>query len=123
MRIHQNRRYSKRSLAVALLMCCGAAAGYATLRVQAAQSNNHTASLKPASEKVAAKKPAKGKVSTKKSARNTRNRVRAQMAPTSGRISEIQSALATQGTYHGEVNGKWDAATVEAMRQFQSAHG
>ena len=45
------------------------------------------------------------------------------MAPTAARISEIQSALAAQGTYKGQPNGKWDPATVQAMKEYQSAHG
>ncbi len=45
------------------------------------------------------------------------------MAPTPERISEIQSALAAQGAYKGEPNGKWDDATIQAMKDFQSAHG
>jgi peptidoglycan hydrolase-like protein with peptidoglycan-binding domain len=45
------------------------------------------------------------------------------LAPTPTRIREIQSALAAQGTYKGEPSGKWDDATAESMKQFQSAHG
>ena len=45
------------------------------------------------------------------------------MAPTSARISEIQSALAAQGSYKGQPNGKWDDSTAQAMKEFQSAHG
>lgn len=45
------------------------------------------------------------------------------MAPTAQRISEIQSALATQGSFQGDANGRWDDATVAAMKQFQAAHG
>ena len=50
-------------------------------------------------------------------------KVRAQMAPTAARISEIQEALATHGTYQGEVTGKWDDNTVDAMKKFQSSQG
>jgi peptidoglycan hydrolase-like protein with peptidoglycan-binding domain len=45
------------------------------------------------------------------------------LAPTPSRISEIQAALSKEGAYQGEPNGKWDAATVDAMRQFQTDHG
>ena len=45
------------------------------------------------------------------------------MAPTSERISEIQSALATQGAFQGDPNGRWDSSTIDAMKQFQAAHG
>jgi peptidoglycan hydrolase-like protein with peptidoglycan-binding domain len=43
--------------------------------------------------------------------------------PSPERISEIQSALARGGYYHGDPNGKWDASTVDAMRKFQEDHG
>jgi peptidoglycan hydrolase-like protein with peptidoglycan-binding domain len=46
-----------------------------------------------------------------------------QKAPTSDRISEIQSALARDGYYQGDPNGKWDANTIAAMEKFQSANG
>jgi peptidoglycan hydrolase-like protein with peptidoglycan-binding domain len=50
-------------------------------------------------------------------------RVRGQKTPTADRISEIQAALSRDGSYVGEPNGKWDNATVEAMRRFQAGHG
>jgi len=50
-------------------------------------------------------------------------RERGQKAPTPERIREIQEALAKDGAYSGAPTGKWDAATSEAMRQFQVAHG
>src|SRR5689334_3542461 len=40
--------------------------------------------------------------------RRRKPRQRAQMAPTPQRISEIQSALASQGAYKAQPNGKWD---------------
>lgn len=45
------------------------------------------------------------------------------MAPTAQRISEIQSALASQGAYKAQPNGRWDAATIQAMKDFQASHG
>jgi peptidoglycan hydrolase-like protein with peptidoglycan-binding domain len=59
----------------------------------------------------------------KKSAKRSRRRERGQKAPTPDRISEIQQALAKDGSYGGKPNGKWDGATVEAMKKFQGAHG
>lgn len=49
--------------------------------------------------------------------------MRGQKAPTADRISEIQSALARDGSFDGTPNGKWDDATVEAMKKFQDSHG
>jgi peptidoglycan hydrolase-like protein with peptidoglycan-binding domain len=46
-----------------------------------------------------------------------------QKAPTPDRISEIQQALAKDGSFTGTPNGKWDDSTVEAMKKFQDAHG
>ncbi len=46
-----------------------------------------------------------------------------QKAPTPARISEIQSALARDGYYQGQPNGKWDSNTVSAMQKFQSGNG
>src|ERR1700685_1706963 len=46
-----------------------------------------------------------------------------QKAPTPARISEIQSALARNGYYQGQPNGKWDSNTVAAMQKFQSGNG
>jgi peptidoglycan hydrolase-like protein with peptidoglycan-binding domain len=58
-----------------------------------------------------------------RSAKKRKPRESVQMAPRPDRISEIQSALAAQGAYKGEPNGKWDDATAQAMKNFQSAHG
>ena len=59
----------------------------------------------------------------RKSARRLRTRERGQKAPTSDRISEIQQALAKDGSYAGSPTGKWDDSTVEAMKKFQESHG
>lgn len=56
---------------------------------------------------------------TRKSAR----RERGQKAPTTERISEIQVALAKDGSFDGKPNGKWDSSTIEATRKFQQGHG
>jgi|SRR5579859_1817590 len=59
----------------------------------------------------------------KRPAKKRKTRQRAQTAPTPARISEIQSALAAQGVYKAQPNGKWDAATIQAMKDYQNAHG
>lgn len=55
--------------------------------------------------------------------RHSSRRQPGQKAPTPDRISEIQSALAREGYYHGDPNGKFDANTVAALQKFQSANG
>jgi len=85
-----------------------------------------TAKKKPATTggtKVSSNSKASGsKVRTgKKTSRKSRQR--GQMAPTTDRISEIQTALAKDGSFKGTPNGKWDDSTVDAVKKFQSAHG
>jgi murein L,D-transpeptidase YcbB/YkuD len=46
-----------------------------------------------------------------------------QKAPTTERVSEIQAALARDGSFQGSPNGNWDDDTAAAMRKFQAAHG
>src|SRR5262249_10093739 len=46
-----------------------------------------------------------------------------QKAPSSERVSEIQSALAKDGSFTGPADGKWDEDTILAMRKFQASHG
>jgi peptidoglycan hydrolase-like protein with peptidoglycan-binding domain len=58
-----------------------------------------------------------------KSSRRSSRRERGQKAPAPDRISEIQQALAKDGSFVGAPNGKWDAATMDAMKKFQEAHG
>ena len=70
-----------------------------------------------ASGKAASSSASKARV------RHSRRRERGQKAPAPERISEIQQALAKDGSFTGKANGKWDAITVEAMKKFQSAHG
>jgi peptidoglycan hydrolase-like protein with peptidoglycan-binding domain len=61
--------------------------------------------------------------SPKKTRSRRQPRKRGQQAPTTDRISEIQTALAKDGSYIGEPTGKWDSNTVDAMRRFQAAQG
>jgi peptidoglycan hydrolase-like protein with peptidoglycan-binding domain len=64
-----------------------------------------------------------GSKSRRSSKKKSRRKERGQMAPTSDRITEIQQALAMEGSFTHEPNGKWDDNTVDAMRNFQSRHG
>ena len=59
---------------------------------------------------------------TKKSSRYSK-RQRGQQTPTTDRISEIQTALAKDGSYTGTPNGKMDDSTVAALRKYQAGHG
>jgi peptidoglycan hydrolase-like protein with peptidoglycan-binding domain len=58
-----------------------------------------------------------------KSSRKVSRRAPGQKAPAPDRISEIQTALAKDGSFSGKPNGKWDASTVDAMKKYQEAHG
>jgi len=58
-----------------------------------------------------------------KSSKKSQRRERGQKAPTPDRISEIQQALAKDGSFTGTPNGKWDAPSIDATRKFQEAHG
>src|SRR5579864_8804810 len=73
------------------------------------------------SHSTAAKTTAKhsktaGKHSKTKSAAAWRSR---QLAPTSDRYKEIQSALANKGYLNQPANGVWDSQSTEALRHFQ----
>lgn len=54
---------------------------------------------------------------------STKRQPPGQKAPTSDRVSEIQSALARGGYYQGDPTGKFDSNTVAALQKFQSAEG
>ncbi|MBZ5528463.1 MAG: peptidoglycan-binding protein [Acidobacteriia bacterium] len=71
----------------------------------------------PVSRKVSARK------STGKRSKGRAQQVRGQKAPAAERITEIQQALAKSGAYSGKPSGKWDAATVQAMKKFQEEQG
>src|SRR6266404_4421398 len=83
------------------------------------------ASLTPA-QAATPKKAASSKAGSTSHGRRSRRssrRERGQKAPTPDRISEIQQALAKDGSFTGKPNGKWDDSTIEATRKFQEAHG
>ena len=78
-------------------------------------------------QSAAPKKPTSSKAGSSahrsKSSKKSSRRERGQKAPTPERISEIQQALAKDGSFGGKPNGKWDDSTIEATRKFQEAHG
>jgi hypothetical protein len=72
----------------------------------AAQTSSTTAKKKKVSSKTKRKPKVKG-----------------QTAPTPDRIREIQTALQKDGSYDGQPTGKWDAATMDAMKKYQDKIG
>jgi peptidoglycan hydrolase-like protein with peptidoglycan-binding domain len=85
-----------------------------------------SATLTGAKATPRAAKPARsaaGKSRVKKSSKHSKRRERGQQAPAPERISEIQQALAKDGSFTGVPNGKWDDSTADAMRKFQGSHG
>lgn len=76
-------------------------------------------SAKPSGKNsTGAAKKASGKSSSKRARKQP-----GQKAPTADRVSEIQAALAKDGSFQGSPSGKWDDATAAAMRRFQASHG
>src|SRR5882672_2136383 len=98
-------------LALTLLLAAG-------LGVSAA-----AADAQPEPQKKSATSSSARKSHKKKSSRRMSRWERGQKVPAPDRISEIQQALAKDGSFTGTPNGKWDAPTVEAMKKFQDAHG
>jgi peptidoglycan hydrolase-like protein with peptidoglycan-binding domain len=97
-------------LALTLLVAAGMGVSATAAKGQGAAASK-SPSAKP--------KPKTRHATTKKTTR----REQGQKAPAPERISEIQTALAKDGSFGGNPNGKWDPATVDAMKKFQEAHG
>jgi peptidoglycan hydrolase-like protein with peptidoglycan-binding domain len=86
-------------------------------------SSSKAAPAKSPAAHPSSKRPASHS-SVKKATSSSRSRRQpGQKAPTNDRITEIQSALAKDGSFAGIPNGKWGDDTTAAMRKFQSAHG
>jgi peptidoglycan hydrolase-like protein with peptidoglycan-binding domain len=123
-------RYSTWSMAAVLLVTSAVSGHAATPNSGAADPSAAakpavTAAKKPAPASSATKKPSATPVHSTAKRHSTAHPallVHAQTAPAPSRISEIQTALAKDGAYQGAPNGRWDAATVDAMRQFQNEH-
>jgi hypothetical protein len=60
---------------------------------------------------------------SKASSRRKTKKVKGQEAPTPDRINEIQEKLASKGLFSDTPSGKWDDATVDAMKKFQTGQG
>ncbi len=92
----------------------------------AAKSGVSAASAAPAKPKSTASKASDqttAKTHLKKTSKHSKRRERGQKTPTPDRITEIQQALARDGSFTGASNGKWNDSTVEAMKKFQAGHG
>jgi peptidoglycan hydrolase-like protein with peptidoglycan-binding domain len=89
---------------------------------QAAPTNGQHSSA--ASSKKSAVKPS-GKSAARSSGKTSKKARKqpGQKAPTNDRITEIQTALARDGSFRGSPTGKWDDDTTAAMRKFQAGHG
>jgi peptidoglycan hydrolase-like protein with peptidoglycan-binding domain len=83
----------------------------------------NSAQAQSASKKKNSSSKAGAATHGKRTSRKPSRRERGQKAPTPDRISEIQQALAKDGSFTGKPNGKWDDSTIEATRKFQEAHG
>ena len=92
----------------------------AKAQTKSRKSSRHTTTRRPSS---AQKTHARTTSLKRKHYYRRSRRARGQQAPTADRISEIQTALAKDGSYAGAPNGKWDNATIEAMKRFQAGHG
>jgi len=104
-------------LALALLLAAAPGVFASALQTQ----NQSTPQNKPNQPKSGS--TSHSKKSPRKSSSKPRGRERAQKAPTPERITEIQQALAKNGAYTKNPNGKWDDSTVDAMKRFQESHG
>ena len=89
-------------------------AGIAQVKAQATTPAPKAAPTAPKSPARAARAPVR---------RPAPRRPRVQTAPARERIVGIQEALAGDGFYSGKPSGRWDAATSEAMKKFQTANG
>jgi peptidoglycan hydrolase-like protein with peptidoglycan-binding domain len=102
-------------LALTLLFAAGLGVSAVSGSAQSTSQKKSTASTSSSSSK--------NKSHKRKSAKQPSRWEKGQKVPTAARISEIQQALAKDGSFTGAPNGKWDDSTVDAMKKFQDAHG
>jgi anti-sigma28 factor (negative regulator of flagellin synthesis) len=84
-------------------------------------ANSLSAQTQTSTSKAKTATSSKAHTTTKKTSVR-KKKDKGQMAPTSDRITEIQQALAKDGSYSVAPTGKWDDNTVDAMRKFQTTH-
>jgi len=102
------------ALLISTLAGLGVPAGFG----QTANSSNSSAKKKTTATAASSHR---GSSSKKKVSAKSRKQP-GQKAPTTDRISEIQFALAKNGSFMGSPNGKWDDDSAAAMKKFQSSH-
>jgi peptidoglycan hydrolase-like protein with peptidoglycan-binding domain len=100
---------------LALIFAVGLGVSAEATRGQSTTAKRTTPSTSGAHKSTAKTPSKKGKKSSR--------RQPGQKAPTADRISEIQTALAKDGSFGGTPNGKWDDSTVSAMKKYQVVHG
>lgn len=111
-------------LAAGIVVCAAAFGVHAGAQTASGTGRAKTPSTTATQAPKPAVKPSPSSTAAKKTVAAKRPvRPRIQMAPTPDRIEEIQAALASAGSYHGDPNGKWDQATIDAMKDFQGSHG
>lgn len=98
-------------LLTALLIAAGLAWGQAQKKSAATKSATKTAAKKSTAKKSTAKRRA-----TTSRRTTWRNR---QTAPEPQRYREIQQALVDKGYLEGPATGRWDQASIDALRRFQ----
>jgi murein L,D-transpeptidase YcbB/YkuD len=87
-------------------------------------SSAHSTSTNQAKKPTAVVKPVSiSKTGKKKPSSSRTVRARMQTAPTADRIREIQAALAEADSYKGQPSGKWDDASINALKHFQQVNG
>lgn len=108
-----------------LLAALLAGAGLSWSQAQKKKSTAGAAAKKTSTLKTAAS--SKKRASTKKRTTSARRRTPArgatwrsrQLAPEPERYREIQQALIDKGYLEGPATGKWDQASIDALRRFQ----
>ena len=127
MKILQSALQLSCGLVLAAVTCVGAhaASGAPKAKTSHSTQTKSGATLQKASVKTSgAKTSSKTSSSARKSnSKKKVSRSRGQKAPTIDRVTEIQEALAKNGSYPNDPSGKWDADTVNAMKKFQQANG
>jgi Putative peptidoglycan binding domain len=121
-------RFSIRNWAGAILcalLCLAVQARAAAAADTSSKNSARPSSAHPVSVKHSKHKSSTGKHSrSKHSRRKTKGkRKRGQEAIDSARAQQIQEALIRQHYLDGEPSGKWDAATQDAMRRYQTDQG